>query len=254
MAKVSKTETEKAKTSKPAGKKNLSARRKAFAMEFLKDRNATQAAIRAGYPASSAKANAHRLMAVDGIRAIIDAKTEKIAAKIEVTKERIIAEYARIAFSDMRRVVKWGADMRAIHGKDGKIVGYTSGVGVINSDEIDDDTAASISEISESQSGGIKVKLHAKTDALHKLGVELGMFKTGLKVDPEDINPLIALVQAVQGSAMPIGAGSVGASVAPAAEAPVTLPDAPSTTAAQAPRLEQQDGPISPFLRPQGDI
>lgn len=246
MEKVSKRETRKAKPRKPAGKKRLTDRQKAFAIEFLKDRNAKQAAIRAGYSAATAENNAYRLMDIDGVREFIDQRTEKIAAKVEVTKERIAAEYARIAFSDMRKVVKWGADMRAIHDKDGKIVGYTSGVGVISSDEIDDDTAAAISEISESVTGGVKVKLHSKTDALYKLGVELGMFKTGLKVDPEDINPLIALVQAVQGTALPIGGASTRTVAAAPAEAPSAHPSPRETRA-------DQDGPISPFLRPQGD-
>ena len=52
---------------------------------------------------------------------------------------------------------------------------------------------------------GVRIKLHSKVDALHKLGLELGMFKQGVKVGGDADNPLVALVQSIQGSALPLG-------------------------------------------------
>lgn len=188
VEKASKKEGQKPKPRKAPAKKGLTDRQKLFATEYLKDRNATQAAIRAGYSPKTAQEQSSRLLSNVMVRAFVDERAEKIAARIEVTAERIMAEYARIAFADIRRVVKWGADMRAIHDADGNIIGYTSGVGVINSDEIDEDAAASISEIAETREG-VRIKLHSKVDALHKLGLELGMFKQGVKVGGDADNP-----------------------------------------------------------------
>lgn len=246
VEKASKKECQKPKPRKAPAKKGLTDRQKLFATEYLKDRNATQAAIRAGYSPKTAQEQSSRLLSNVMVRAFVDERAEKIAARIEVTAERIMAEYARIAFADIRRVVKWGADMQAIHDADGNIIGYTSGVGVINSDEIDEDAAASISEIAETREG-VRIKLHSKVDALHKLGLELGMFKQGVKVGGDADNPLVALVQSIQGSALPLGFQQPQAPAAPVAADPRIFIATSAAAPAPAPTT------ISPLLRPQED-
>ena len=49
-------------------------------------------------------------------------------------------------------------------------------VALIDSDELDDDTAAAIAEISQNATGGVKLKMHDKKGALVDLGKHLGMF------------------------------------------------------------------------------
>jgi phage terminase small subunit len=56
-------------------------------------------------------------------------------------------------------------------------------VELISSAEIDDQTAAAISEISMTAQGGLKVKFHDKQTALVNLGKHLGMFKETIKLD-----------------------------------------------------------------------
>lgn len=70
-----------------------------FVAEYLKDFNATQACIRAGYSAKTAKQQGSRLLTVADVRAAIDAKSQKVAAKLEITVERIEAELARYGFA-----------------------------------------------------------------------------------------------------------------------------------------------------------
>ena len=227
---VAKMEAKKTKPRKPAAKPGLNARQKLFALEYLKDRNGTQAALRAGYSAKSAQMHASRLLSNAMIRALIDAKAEKIAATLEVTAERIMAEYAKIAFSDLRKAMDWGGI--SAQAKD--------------SEEIDDNTAAAIAEVSTTKDG-IKIKMHSKTDALHKLGIELGMFKQGVKVSGDTDNPLVALVQSIQGTSLPLGHVQPDPAAAPPTAAPVT-----GWTQPEQPR--SPDVPtISPLLRPQGD-
>jgi hypothetical protein len=71
----------------------------AFVREYLVDLNATQAAIRAKYSKNGARQQGARLLANAAIRAAIDAASQKVAAKLEITVERIESELARYAFA-----------------------------------------------------------------------------------------------------------------------------------------------------------
>lgn len=63
-----------------------------FVLEYLKDLNATQAAIRAGYSAKGANSKGAQLSAIVSIRKAIDQGLAKIAAASELTAEKIIRE------------------------------------------------------------------------------------------------------------------------------------------------------------------
>lgn len=67
------------------------AKRLAFAREYCVDRNATQAAIRAGYSKGTAKQQGSRLLTYDDVQRAIAAQTNKVADKLEITLERIIS-------------------------------------------------------------------------------------------------------------------------------------------------------------------
>ena len=100
--------------------------------------------------------HASRLAADSKVRARVQFLQEKAAEANQVTTERIVAELAKIAFGDARRVMKWGAD----------------GVTLIESDELDDDDAAIVSEVTETTTatgGSMKVKTHDKLGALRLL-------------------------------------------------------------------------------------
>lgn len=83
--------------------KPLNAKQQRFVDEYLIDLNATQAAIRAGYSVKTAKDIACENLAKPNIAAAIQAAREKTAAKLEVTRERVLAEYAKMAFLDPRQ-------------------------------------------------------------------------------------------------------------------------------------------------------
>ena len=79
--------------------------------------------------------------------------------------KRVVAELARIGFSDIRQVVDWGP----------------GSVTVRDSASIGDDAAAAVAEVGKTATG-IRVKLHDKVGALEKLGRHLGMFKDKVEV------------------------------------------------------------------------
>ena len=53
----------------------------------------------------------------------------------------------------------------------------TNMVQMVASEELDDETAAAIAEVSQNTTGGVKIKLHDKRAALVDIGRHLGMFK-----------------------------------------------------------------------------
>ena len=84
----------------------LTPKRKAFIREYLVDHNGTQAAIRAGYsPRTADVAAAKDLLPNPKIRAEIAKAEARISARYEITAERIKAELAKVAFSNMEDYV-----------------------------------------------------------------------------------------------------------------------------------------------------
>lgn len=160
----------------------LTPKQRAFVREYLIDLNATQAALRAGYSAKTAYSQGERLLKHVEVDRAISAAMKMRSDRTEITADRVLKELAKIGFSDIRKAVKWhsalvteednpdGGDIAVIK----RIV--TNQVEIIASEDIDDETAAAISEISQSTSGGLKIKFHDKRAALVDIGKHIGMF------------------------------------------------------------------------------
>lgn len=97
----------------------------AFVQQYLVDKNATQAAIRAGYSAKTASSAGERLLRNVEICAAIDRGLSDLAGRLGITAERVLLERSRLAFLDVRKLFR----------DDGRPKPVT---------ELDDDTAAGI--------------------------------------------------------------------------------------------------------------
>ena len=64
-----------------------------FVSEYLKDQNATQAAMRAGYSEKTANQQGSRLLANVGVAAALLKKQTRVARKAEITVESLAREY-----------------------------------------------------------------------------------------------------------------------------------------------------------------
>ena len=148
----------------------LTPKQERFVQEYMIDLNATQAAIRAGYAESSAEQQGCVLLRNPKVKAVLDAKQAKKADKLDITAERVLREYARIAFADIRSI----ASVDDLTWIDEKL--SAKGISIKSSDTWGDDVAAAVSEISSTQHGP-KVKLHDKQHALDALSKHLGLFK-----------------------------------------------------------------------------
>ncbi|TGR55694.1 terminase small subunit [Mesorhizobium sp. M00.F.Ca.ET.151.01.1.1] len=70
----------------------LTPKQQRFVQEYLQDHNGTQAAIRTGYSAKTAKQQGSRLLAEPRIQAAVKAGQQKVAKKAEVTVDSLMAE------------------------------------------------------------------------------------------------------------------------------------------------------------------
>src|ERR1700737_9722 len=94
----------------------LNARQQKFVLEYQIDQVATQAAIRAGYSAGTAHIQGSRLLSNVKVREAIAKAQAKAAANAEVSVERVLKEYARIAFLNPQGL--YDADGRLLNIKD----------------------------------------------------------------------------------------------------------------------------------------
>ena len=120
------------------GRAELEPRKQRFVDEYLVDLNGTQAYMRAyGCSEKSARTNAARLLANAGVQAAIAAGRAKTADKLGLTRERVLDEYAKLAFFDMRQAYHDSGALKLPH-------------------ELDEDTAAAIAgyETVEMDGGG----------------------------------------------------------------------------------------------------
>jgi phage terminase small subunit len=75
----------------------LSPRQQQFVVEYCVDRNATQAAIRAGYKSTTAAEQASRLLTNVKIKEAVEAKLKRLEAKTELSAEWVLTSFKNIA-------------------------------------------------------------------------------------------------------------------------------------------------------------
>jgi phage terminase small subunit len=144
----------------------MNIRQQKFVAEYVKDGNGARAARAAGYTAKSARRYGSRLLRLPQIAAAVEAARAALAARLEVDAERVIGEYVRIGFADLRRI--FDAQGNLLHPRD-----------------MDDDTVAAIAEIEVVRKPGgetvHKIKRIDKKGALDSLARALGLFRDKLE-------------------------------------------------------------------------
>lgn len=88
----------------------LTPKRQLFVQEYLVDLNATQAAIRAGYSASAARLQGHRMITNDNIRKNIQKAMDERAERTGITADRVLEELALIGFANIADYLEIGID------------------------------------------------------------------------------------------------------------------------------------------------
>lgn len=159
-----------------------------FVAEYLIDGNGRRSAIAAGWSPSSAAVTASRLLKLTAVKIALQKAHENSLLRLNVTRERVIAEYARVAFADIRNVIAFGhigtyVATNEITGLPFEAVPL-NGVKLIDSIGLPDEEAAAIAEVSQDAKGNVRVKMHSKMAALDALRGLLGLDNTAPKGDP----------------------------------------------------------------------
>lgn len=157
---------------------NLSPKQQRFVDEYLVDLNATQAAIRAGYSAKTAESAGSRLLRNVKVQAAIQQAMADRLKRTEITQDRVLLEYARIAFFDPAK----------LFGDDGRPLPLT---------QIDENTRRAIAGLDvctvgngDMGAGEIqKFRIANKLTALEQVGKHLGMFQ-GKQDEGEEPPPI----------------------------------------------------------------
>jgi len=147
----------------------LTPKQQRFVEEYLVDLNGTQAAIRAGYSAKTAQEQSSRLLSKAIIQNAVSERQKKISEKIEVTVERVVREYARVAFLDPRKIFTGDGGLKPIQEIDDETVAAIAGVESADLYEGYGDERERVGTLR-------KVKLADKVRALDSLAKHLGMF------------------------------------------------------------------------------
>jgi len=136
-----------------------------FYGEYIKDGNATRAAIAAGFPEKSAHVAGARMLRNAKVNAAIKAWRERKVYELEITAERVLQELARLAYFDPGK----------LYDKDGKRIPVH---------ELDDVTRAAVTAIEDEITEGPafvttrkqKVRFADKGQNLERLGKHLKLF------------------------------------------------------------------------------
>lgn len=167
-------------TSKPRHK--LTEKQRRFCEEYVIDNNAVKALIRAGYSEKTADKAAYQLLGKTWVKAYVSKLKRDLQKKTAITAERVIAEYAKIAFADIKDIFDENGNIK-------------------NISDLQNIITASISEVSTNSTkiGDEEIlirrayKFHSKVAALDALGKHLGIFEKDNKQKGEAINTVIVL-------------------------------------------------------------
>lgn len=150
-----------------------------FCREFLIDRNASKAAIRAGYSPNGVEATASKLLTVAKVADRINALISLQEKRLDIKADEILKELRRVGMSDVRELYKEDGTVK--HPK-----------------EWPDDLARAVSsieveELFEFVNGEKvwigytkKIKLWSKTQALDMLGKHKKLFTDRVELDVSD--------------------------------------------------------------------
>jgi phage terminase small subunit len=149
-----------------------------FLAEYLKSGNATEAAIKAGYAPDSAAVTGARLLRKANIRTAV----QKVLNKLEISTENVLAELAKLAFSNMGDFVQPSPDGTQL---------------VPDFSKLTREQMAAIQEIRVDETGGAgdgkrervqrtTFKLAAKTPNLELLGKYLKLFTDRIEISATD--------------------------------------------------------------------
>jgi phage terminase small subunit len=153
----------------------LTEKQRLFVFEYLRDFNATRAAMAVGYSKKTAYSIGWELLRNPEVQAEIKRQKEIRAEELGLDVKRIIAELMKIAFTDISDILEFGQRDEPVFDENGALIinphtgmPYTQKRNFVvlkNADEVDSTVIGEVKQTKE----GVSVKLHDKMRALEKL-------------------------------------------------------------------------------------
>lgn len=155
---------------------DLTEKQERFCREFVIDCNAKQAAIRAKYSEKTAEVQGSVLLRNPKVSKRIAELQKIVSDKLDITKEKIVKEYAKLAFTNSEEIFDWKLQEVDILKADGSVGKETVARPFLKKyEDMGDNAKAAISEIRETNQG-IAIKMHDKKAALDSLSKVLGFW------------------------------------------------------------------------------
>ncbi|KPK09577.1 MAG: hypothetical protein AMS20_00200 [Gemmatimonas sp. SG8_28] len=154
----------------------LTPKQELFVRAYLKDLNATSAAIAAGYSPKTARAMGYENLTKPHIQEALADQLADMMARTGIEAQDVLEEIRRLAYSDMRDYVSWGPDH----------------VTLVESSTLTEEQARAVKKVKMTETSTtvvqkdgserttsrtqVEFELHDKVDALTKLGQYLKLF------------------------------------------------------------------------------
>jgi len=144
---------------------DLNPKQQKFCHEYLIDLNATQAAIRAGYSQNTAKEIGCENLTKPNIQKYISELQIELQKKVKITPESVIAELAKIGFSNVKSFVNGNNSILELKHLEDDVTAAVSGV------------ETTVKEYEGNVTTTTKLRFHDKRQALVDIGRHLGIFE-----------------------------------------------------------------------------
>lgn len=144
-----------------------------FCQEYIIDCCGKDAFVRTGNKGKYPERRAYILLQDPRVKARVAELQAKVAEKLEITAERVLAELAKLGFSNIGDYLTFGDD----------------GIKLEESSEMAKEVLAAVAEVSETKTqhgGSMRFKLHDKVNSLKLLGQHLKLFIERVEVDVDE--------------------------------------------------------------------
>lgn len=170
--------------------KKLKDKQERFCQEYLIDLNATQAAIRAGYSQKTAYSIGEENLRKPEIDLRIKELMGERSKRTEITQDRVLQEYARLAFLDPRKFFDEYGNLLSVTDLDDETAAALGGLEITTEKSRDGKEDLSFTK---------KIKLIDKGRALDSLARHLGMFEKDNKQRKAEFS-IGSLLEEIDGS------------------------------------------------------
>ncbi|MCP5246170.1 MAG: terminase small subunit [Burkholderiales bacterium] len=143
----------------------MNSRQKKFCEEYLVDLNATQAAKRAGYTGKTVRTQASKMLTNPNIEKYIQELMKKREERTEVTQDRVLKEWAKLAFLDPQKFFDESGNLLPVNKLDKDVAAALVGIDV--TENVVNGELVSVTK---------KIKFADKKGALDSCARHLGMF------------------------------------------------------------------------------